>query len=96
MDLSDYAKDLFVEANDGPLAPFHRWLTNRIKTPTAINTAIRIPTTNEITGRRPLPDVPCGNPWRPNAFTAQAIASGGRGPVAAARTLTYLPMSAEA
>jgi hypothetical protein len=43
-DLFICAKDLFVEANDGPLAPLHCWLTNRINAPTPINTAIRIPT----------------------------------------------------
>jgi hypothetical protein len=42
-----HAKDLFDEANDGPLAPLHFWLTNRKNIPTAINTAIRIPTTSE-------------------------------------------------
>src|SRR6516162_6924366 len=30
----------------------HCWLTNRIKAPTVINTAIRIPRTSEITGWR--------------------------------------------
>src|SRR5262249_5560707 len=52
MDLSDCAKDLFVEAKPGQLAPLHFWLTNRINIPAAINTAIRIPTTNAITGCR--------------------------------------------
>ena len=32
--------------------PLYRWLTNRIKAPTPINTAIRIPTINEVTGCR--------------------------------------------
>src|SRR5262249_51426403 len=41
LDLSDCAKDLFVEAKEGQLALFHFWLTNRINIPTAINTAIR-------------------------------------------------------
>src|SRR6266478_7757945 len=30
----------------------HFWLTNKIKAPTAINTAIRTPTTNDVTGCR--------------------------------------------
>src|SRR5262249_42253165 len=34
------------------LAPHHRWLTNKTNAPAAINTAIKIPTTNEITGCR--------------------------------------------
>ena len=33
------AKDLFVEAKEGQLAPLHFWLTNRINIPTAINRA---------------------------------------------------------
>ena len=34
------------------LAPHHRWLTNKTNAPAAINTAFKIPTTNEITGCR--------------------------------------------
>jgi hypothetical protein len=48
-DLFVHAKDVFVEANDGPLAPLHCWLTNRKNDPAAINRAIRIPTTSEAT-----------------------------------------------
>jgi hypothetical protein len=48
--LFDHAKDLFVEANDGPLAPLRCWwLTNRRNIPTAINSATRVPTINEAT-----------------------------------------------
>src|SRR6266478_8175821 len=34
---------------DGPLAPHHCWLTNKIKAPAAINRASRIPATSETT-----------------------------------------------
>src|SRR5262249_8762091 len=46
-DLFVCAKDLFVEAMEGQLAPLHFWLTNRINIPTAINRASRVPTANE-------------------------------------------------
>ena len=51
-DLFICAKHLFIEAKEGQLAPLHFCLTNRINIPAAINRAIRIPTTNEITGCR--------------------------------------------
>src|SRR6516165_12626119 len=35
-----------------PPHKLHRWLTNRINIPTAINRAIRTPTTNDVTGWR--------------------------------------------
>ena len=34
-DLFVHAKDLFVEANDEPLAPLYCWLTNRLNAPVA-------------------------------------------------------------
>jgi hypothetical protein len=46
-DLFICAKDLFIEAEEGQLAPLHFWLTNRINIPTAINRASRVPTAKE-------------------------------------------------
>jgi hypothetical protein len=57
-----YAKDLFVEANDGPLAPLHCWLTNRKNIPTAINNR------NQNTDNERGNPMPTLDGLRPSAF----------------------------
>jgi hypothetical protein len=86
-DLFDYAKDLFVEANDEPLAPPHCWLTNRTNNPAAINKGNRIPTTNEPTQCR------CSVGFDPALFCAAPRPNQkGRLPMVATRRLAFRPI----